>query len=279
MKPILQVEGLHHEYFINGTSHLILQDVTFAVDPGQFVCLIGPSGAGKTTLFNLLAGIIPVQTGSIRVHGQPLGPQQRAIGYMLQKDLLLPWRTILDNVLLGIDVHRRRRTAEDIDRARSYLDRYGLAGYENAYPNQLSGGMRQRVALIRTLMVDPAIILLDEPFSALDYQTRLLLEKEVLDINQREHKTLMLITHDIGEAISLADTIIVLSARPARVKAHHHIYLTLPGSRTPWDARKAPEYQTYFDTLWHELGIDPKGGTGRGSQELSGAQRDQVAEI
>ena len=254
MTAALQVSGLHHGYFNRGQYTEILQDISFSVPKGSFVCIVGPSGAGKTTLFNLLARFMPVQKGTILLDGSADNAQRDKLGYMLQKDLLFPWRTILDNVLLGLDIHRRR-DRRHIERAHEYLRRYGLEGYAHAYPNQLSGGMRQRAALIRTLMIEPSLILLDEPFSALDYQTRLLLENELFEINRREHRTMMLVTHDIGEAISLADRVIVLSHRPAHVKAIHEIHLTISGTRTPWEARKAPEYHTYFDILWQELGL------------------------
>lgn len=258
MKPLLEVENISYRYSAQKEAKDILNKISFSVLPGEFVSLVGPSGAGKTTLFNLLAGLLPLQDGSISLEGEPLSKQRKRIGYMLQKDLLFPWRTILENTLIGVEIHKTNRKSA-IHQAIEYLQRYGLADYANAYPNQLSGGMRQRVALIRTLMVQPHIILLDEPFSAVDYQTRLLLEKELLDICANEHRTMMLITHDIGEAISLGDSVIVLGKSPATVKAKHRIELSFEGSKTPWGARKAPEYQKYFDQIWDELEISTTG--------------------
>lgn len=251
-RPLLEVVNVSFSYGTAPERRSILRQISFEVPEGEFVAVVGPSGAGKTTLFNLLAGLATPDTGFIRLAGKPVADQRRMVGYMLQKDLLFPWRTVLENVLLGVDIHGRPRT-DTLGRAHDYLNRYGLGSHSHAYPNQLSGGMRQRVALIRTLMINPALILLDEPFSALDYQTRLQLEHEMLKICKQEGRTVMLVTHDIGEAISLADRVVVLGDRPTTIKAVHAIRLTLTGEHTPWHARKAPEYPHYFDLIWGEL--------------------------
>jgi ABC-type nitrate/sulfonate/bicarbonate transport system ATPase subunit len=204
-----------------------LQDVTLQVPPHRFVSLIGPSGCGKSTLFNLIAGLLHPTSGQIRVDGGEVAGTAGLVGYMLQKDMLLPWRTVLDNVILGLEVLGVPRRAA-VAAAQPLLERYGLAGFEKHYPRALSGGMRQRVALLRTLLYDREVILLDEPFAALDAQTRLLLQEWLLTLWQDFRKTILLVTHDIDEAIFLSDEIYVMSARPGRIRAHLRVDLPRP---------------------------------------------------
>ena len=197
-----------------------LRDVSLDVEEGEFCSIVGPSGCGKSTLLSALAGLEPLTGGEIAVDGEAVrGPSPR-VGFMPQQDQLFPWRSIWDNVTLGLAV-RGENTPENRQRVRGLLDRYGLAAFGDKRPGQLSGGMRQRCALIRTLAPDPRILLLDEPFSALDYQTRLSVSADIYRIIRQEGKTALLVTHDISEAISMSDRVAVLTRRPARVKAVH----------------------------------------------------------
>ena len=233
-----------------------IQHIDAELRKGEILALVGPSGCGKTTLFNAIAGLIPIQDGQIEVAGVLVEDAHGHVGYMLQKDLLLPWRSVLDNVILGLEVRGMgRREARDI--AMVLVKKYGLEGFENSRPSQLSGGMRQRVALMRTLAFNPDVILLDEPFSALDFQTRLLLQAEVTTIIREQAKSVILITHDIGEAITMADRIIVLTNRPARVKTVHNVNLQKQ-DLDPARFRLQPEFQTMFAKIWSELDL---GGT------------------
>lgn len=248
----VHIDHLSKTYTRGNRRNEVLHDITFTIPKGQFVSIVGPSGGGKTTLFNILAGLLEPSGGRITIAGQPVGATKRQVGYMLQKDLLLPWRTVLENVTVGLEITGMDRKERE-RRALPKLQQYGLGDFIHAYPHEISGGMRQRAALVRTLILDPPIILLDEPFSALDYQTRILLEADLLDICRKEERTMLLVTHDIGEAISLSEVVVVLSHRPARVKAIHTVKLTLDGPRTPLSARQAPEYHQYFNTIWNEL--------------------------
>src|SRR5919206_1599156 len=205
-----------------------LDEVTLQVRPQRFVSIIGPSGCGKSTAFNLIAGLLQPSGGQIQVDGEEVGGTAGLVGYMLQKDMLLPWRTVLDNVVLGLEVLGVPRK-QAVAAAQPLLDRYGLGGFEKHYPRALSGGMRQRVALLRTLLYDREIILLDEPFAALDAQTRLLLQEWLLALWQDFRKTILLVTHDIDEAIFMSDELYVMSARPGRIRKH--VEVTLPRPR------------------------------------------------
>lgn len=230
-----------------------LREINLAVAPGEFVAIVGPSGAGKSTLLSLVAGLIPSTSGEVLIDGRPVSGPSGRIGYMLQHDHLFEWRDVLGNVLIGPEVlgmerARARRTAVQL------LERYGLAGFQHHLPDQLSGGMRQRVALIRTLAINPEILLLDEPFSALDYQTRLTLSDEVAAILRQEGKTTILVTHDIGEAIAMADRVVVLSRRPASIRSEHPIELGSPRP-SPFASRQYSGFNEYFNAIWEELEV------------------------
>ena len=224
-----------------------LKDISFAVAPGEFVAIIGPSGCGKSTLLSLISGLVAPTEGAVLVDGKPVTGPNRKVGYMLQQDYLFEWRTILENALLGAEI-QGLPMAKARERAAQLLTRYGLGQFLNHLPRQLSGGMRQRVALARTLCTEPDIVLLDEPFSALDSQTRLALADEITDILRREAKTVILVTHDIGEAVSMAERVIVLSRRPGQVKSDHAIrFAASNGARpAPMAARNAPEFNGLF---------------------------------
>ncbi|MBR6542366.1 MAG: ABC transporter ATP-binding protein [Anaerotignum sp.] len=245
MGTIVSMQDISLRYHsLNGETHAV-SNFSLSVDHGEFIAIVGPSGCGKSTILSILAGLLPPSSGSFSVNGN--------IGYMLQKDHLLPWRTIEKNALLGLEV-QRNLTPETISYTEHLLEQYGLADFKNHYPSQLSGGMRQRVALIRTLAVKPDLLLLDEPFSALDYQTRLTVSDEIGSIIRKEKKTAILVTHDIAEAISLADRVIVLSKRPASVKAIFPLNLSVQG-HSALQAREAPEFKDYFNIIWKELDV------------------------
>lgn len=229
-----------------------LKDVSFSVEEGEFVAIVGPSGCGKTTMLSLVMGLMEPTFGRILY---PLG--KRPMGYMLQRDHLLEWRTVEKNVLLGLEV-RHLLTEESRQKAVSLLHTYGLGEFVRFKPGQLSGGMRQKVALIRTLALEPEILLLDEPFSALDYQTRLTLGDEVRSIMKQERKTAVLVTHDIGEAVSMADRVLVFSGRPATVQ--DEVIMPFPPEMTPLQRREDPAFQPCFKRIWEGLvGSEGKG--------------------
>ncbi|MFB5084898.1 ABC transporter ATP-binding protein, partial [Symbiobacterium thermophilum] len=230
---------------------------SLAVWPGEFVSIVGPSGCGKSTILSLIAGILRPTAGRVLLDGEPVSGPSRRVGYMLQRDYLFEWRTVTENCLIGPEV-QRQDMARARDRVAGLLRKTGLSAFADAYPDQLSGGMRQRAALVRTLAIDPDILLLDEPFSALDFQTKLTLIDEVWSLLRSEQKTVLLVTHDISEAISMSDRVIVLSRRPGRVKSVHEIRFAGPERPIPFQARSAPEYGGYFHRIWAEL--DPPEG-------------------
>ncbi len=244
---VLRAEGLSLSF----PGVVAFSEISFTLHRREVLAIVGPSGCGKSSLFNVIAGLQAPGEGRVEVLGRPVEGAIGHVGYMLQKDLLLPWRNVLDNVLLGLEVRGVPR-AEAEARARNLIETYGLKGFEKARPATLSGGMRQRVAFMRTLAPDPEVILLDEPFSALDFQTKLLLQREVQSIIRDRAKSAILVTHDIGEAIVMADRVLVLSRRPGRLKSSHVI--TLPAAvRDPVEARRTPEFQAYFDAIWADL--------------------------
>lgn len=230
-----------------------LRRVSFSVREGEFVSLVGPSGCGKSTLLSVIAGLESPSTGQVLVDGDPVTAPSPKIGYMPQKDQLFPWRTIWGNVTLGLEL-RGLNDAAHRERVEDLLERYGLSSFARKTPSQLSGGMRQRCALIRTLATAPRLLLLDEPFSALDYQTRLAVSADIYGIIRQEGKTALLVTHDISEAISLSDRIVVLSRRPACVKGEYEPS-ELAGL-TPMERRDAPAFQRYFNVIWKELDVN-----------------------
>jgi len=250
----LSLRGIRKSFTTKGTTLNVLDGVDIDVAEGGFLSVIGPSGCGKTTVFNIVAGLLAPDAGTLKVDGVAVDNLRGRVGYMMQKDLLFPWRTVLQNVLLGLEL-KKVPAAEARETALEHLNTYGLSGFEHAYPRTLSGGMRQRVALIRTLISDPDILLLDEPFSALDYQTRLYLEGVLIDAVDRQRKTVILVTHDIDEAVALSRHVTVLSGRPTRVKANHAIDLR---ERSPIGARSDPRFAEYFHALCAELDIQTR---------------------
>ncbi len=251
MTNILSIENLSYSYHDTLGETFVLNNVTFNVREGEFLAIVGPSGCGKSTLLSVIAGLINADSGCISVNEHPLASTDKRIGYMLQKDHLLEWKTTYKNIILGLEI-QKRVNSKNLAYINSLIDSYGLRDFVDRYPNELSGGMRQRAALIRTLSLEPDILLLDEPFSALDYQTRLLVSDDICSIIRNEGKTAILITHDIAEAVSTADRVIVFSYRPATV--HNIIDIHLSGdNRSPLSVRNTPEFSHYFNLIWKEL--------------------------
>ncbi len=244
MSHIVELKNVHKSFYTDQQELLVLKNLNLILEKGKILGILGPSGSGKSTILNLLASLIKPTSGQININGD--------IGYMFQRDHLLEWRSIINNITIGLEI-QNKLNANALKKIESLLKKYGLWDFRDYYPHQLSGGMRQRVALIRTLATDPDILLLDEPFSALDYQTRLQVSDDIYKIIKEEHKEAILVTHDISEAISMADQIVILSHRPARVKSTYDIVLTVEGEKTPLTARKAPEFKDYFNILWKEL--------------------------
>lgn len=241
---ILKFDKVSLTYFSDNGETAALKDISFEIDEGEFVSIVGPSGCGKTTILSLISGLIKPTSGTVSIN------ENFKSGYMFQKDHLFEWRTILNNVYLGLEI-THTKTPENIKYVNTLLQKYGLWEFRNKYPNQLSGGMRQRVALIRTMALKPKIMLLDEAFSALDYQTRLTVCDDVLNILKAENITSVLVTHDITEAITMSDKILILSKRPANVTAIYDINLSHFG--TPLQRREHPEISDYFNKIWKEL--------------------------
>ena len=244
MKEVLRFDDVWMHYHSKQGETVALERVSFSVSEGEFVAIIGPSGCGKTTLLSLAAGLLTPTKGSIL-------NEHISFGYMLQKDELFPWRTIEKNIFLPLEI-KGKDTPQNRARAVALAEKYGLKQFLKNYPSSLSGGMRQRAALIRTLALDPDLLLLDEPFSALDYQTRLSVCDDVYQIIRSEQKTALLITHDISEAISVADRIFVLSRRPATVVAEHSLNFS---DAEPLKRRENKEFSRWFEILWKELNV------------------------
>ena len=244
--------GIHFEHIVKKYGdNTIIPDLNLDVKEGEFFTLLGPSGCGKSTLLSLICGLMKPDAGEILLNGIPLKENSPLIGYMLQQDHLLPWRTIWSNILLGPEI-QKNLTPDKKEKAMHLLTDYGLLPFKDKHPNELSGGMRQRAALIRTMVMEPELLLLDEPFSALDYQTRLMVSADIGRIIRHSGITAILITHDLSEAISLADRVIVLSKRPGKVVRNLPISLTLPDDSL-LAARNAPEFHHYFNILWKEI--------------------------
>lgn len=241
MDPVLKVRDVCLSYHTLSGETPALSHISFDLMPGEFLSVVGPSGCGKSTLLNLIAGLIEPECGSIILDRKAVCGNSSTVGYMLQKDHLLEWRSIYKNILLGLEI-RGQLTPDKLAHAEELLHTYGLDRFRNSRPSQLSGGMRQRAALIRTLVLEPELLLLDEPFSALDYQTRLNVSDDIGKILKSSGKPAILVTHDISEAISMADRVLVLSARPATVQKVVDIHLTLE-NRTPLSSRNAPDFK------------------------------------
>lgn len=254
MEKLMEISHVGYSYHTMEGETPALININFTVHKGDFLSIVGPSGCGKSTLLSLLSGLIEPEHGSILLYGQKLFQKgSGTIGYMLQHDHLFEWRTIEKNVLLGLEI-QNRLTPENKEKVMDMLERYGLYKFKDSRPSQLSGGMRQRAALIRTLALEPELLLLDEPFSALDYQTRLTVGDDIGSIIKKEQKTAILVTHDLSEAVSLGSQVLVLSKRPGTVKSM--IPITFPDNLTPLERRNTPEFKDYFNIIWKELNSD-----------------------
>ena len=251
MIPKLEVKDLSYSYHSMDGETKALSNISFSVYAGEFLAVVGPSGCGKSTLLSLICGLLKASEGSVLIDGKPMETGDSKIGYMLQKDHLFEWRTIFSNACLGLEI-QRNLGEEGRERVRRLLETYGLEDFADARPSELSGGMRQRAALIRTLALEPDILLLDEPFSALDYQTRLAVCDDISTIIREQKKTAILVTHDLSEAVSAADRILILTKRPGRVK--DTITIKFPDNAgSPLLRRNCPEFSSYFNDVWKVL--------------------------
>lgn len=247
MKPILELKDVSYSYHTLSGETKALNNISLSVGNGDFISIVGPSGCGKSTLLSLIAGLLIPECGEIIINGSN-------IGYMLQKDHLFEWRTVYKNITLGLEIQKKLTPAKK-ELVNDMLATYGLINFKDAKPSQLSGGMRQRAALIRTLALEPDLLLLDEPFSALDYQTRLEVCDDIGAIIKKEDKTAILVTHDLSEAIAMGDKVVILSKRPGAIKNIVPIELSVK-NRTPMSSRDAPEFKDYFNLIWKELNKD-----------------------
>ena len=256
MREILELRNVSLTYQAENGEIEALRDINFSAREGELISIVGPSGCGKSTLLSIVSGLVEPSRGEVFIAGVPVGGVSDKIGYMLQADNLLDWRNIRSNVLLGLEI-RKTLTKENIEYADNLLEIYGLAEFSDKYPSQLSGGMRQRAALIRTLAIRPELLLLDEAFSALDYQTRLAVSEDVHDILKKENKTALIVTHDIPEGISLADRVVVMTERPGGVKSIHEMIFEdeYAAQLTPLRRRKHSEFSKYFNLIWGELNV------------------------
>ncbi len=246
MQDILRIKNLSKVYHDKNSETIAIKDLNLELHDKEILAIVGPSGCGKSTLLGILAGITNKSSGEIIFNGR------KKIGYMLQTDCLMPWKTVLENALIGLQI-TKQTTKENIKKVNDLLDKYGLHDFKDKYPNNLSGGMRQRVALIRTLATNPDILLLDEPYSALDYQTRLALSDDLYKIIKEEGKSVIIITHDIAEAVSMASRVIVLTKRPCQIKNIYEI--TFKNKGLPTENRKALEFNFYYDMIWRDLDV------------------------
>ena len=253
MKYLVETHNVGMNYQSLNGEITALDNINFAIQDGEFASIVGPSGCGKSTLLSIISGLLSPTSGTVLISREKVTGTSRKIGYMLQKDHLFDWRTIFQNVMLGLEI-RKEVTPEAKVHALELLKTYGLYEFRKKYPNQLSGGMRQRVALIRTLVTDPQILLLDEAFSALDYQTRLVVNDDIYAIIKKENKTAILVTHDISESISMSDRVILLSKRPGTVKNIYKINLGID-NRTPLSSREAPMFPHFFQEIWKGLDV------------------------
>ncbi|WP_067841563.1 ABC transporter ATP-binding protein [Amphibacillus sediminis] len=247
----LKLKDISHYYFNEKHCTHALDHISLSIEEGSFTSLLGPSGCGKTTLLSIIAQLLQPTEGDLLLAGQPLIEQKNLIGYMLQQDYLFPWKTIIDNVCIGPKIRGELNEA-NLNKAKSLLAKVGLDHVASKYPEQLSGGMRQRAALARTLMTDPTILLLDEPFSALDFQTKLDLEVFMIEMLTTYQKTSILVTHDIGEAIAMSDHIYLMKTNPGAI----HLHIKVPDQvrkLSPIEARKHPLYHELFDQIWKEM--------------------------
>lgn len=251
MKPAVQLFHVSQVYVNEQGASLAIDKISLTVEQGEFVSLVGPSGCGKTTILSIIAGLLAPSAGEVRISGTAVNGPNIKVGYMLQQDYLFPWRTIYQNAIIGLEL-TGQLNEQGIDRVVQLLDDMGLNTFRDAYPNQLSGGMRQRVALVRTLATEPDLLLLDEPFSALDYQTKLKLEDLLVRTLKARHKTAILVTHDLSEAIAMSDRVIVLGRNPGTIRKQFYIPERIRAEE-PFRAREQPGFHALFNDIWQQL--------------------------
>lgn len=258
MSKVLEAININKSYATPGGGHItVLNDLNFHANRHEFVSFVGPSGCGKSTLFNIITGLLTPDSGSILLKNrETTGSPSPELGYVLQKDLLFPWRTVMDNVILGLEVQGIAKK-EARARAAELFALYHMEGYEKKYPSQLSGGMRQRVALMRTMVTRPEIILMDEAYKALDYPLKIALETELLSVVKEQHKTVIFITHDIEEAVTLSDRVYVMKARPGEIVQEIHIDLGTDSRLIP-ERRLSPRFNEYYERIWRSIGTQPE---------------------
>ena len=247
---LLSIQGVRKDFLARGKRVLAVEKVDLTIEEGEFVTVVGPSGCGKSTLLNLCVGLLRASSGQILFRGNPIDGICTKIGYVTQKDNLLPWRTLVENVEIGLEIRgvdekTRRRSAEE------WIERVGLKGFEEHYPHELSGGMRQRANIIRTLIYDPELILMDEPFGPLDAQTRIVLQDQLLKLWLTTRKTIIFITHDLVEAITLADRVVLMSSRPGKIKSVEAI--DIPRPRDVFRIHEDPRFRSAYEKLWQQL--------------------------
>ncbi|HEX9444944.1 MAG TPA: ABC transporter ATP-binding protein [Candidatus Binatia bacterium] len=250
MAPLLSLDSVRREFNVRGKKVLALETLDLGIEEGEFVTVVGPSGCGKSTLLNLVVGLLPPSGGRILFRDRAINGINPEIGYVTQKDNLLPWRTLVENVEIALEIRGAEKT-ERRRRAEKLIGDVGLTGFEAHYPHELSGGMRQRANIIRTLIYDPELILMDEPFGPLDAQTRVVLQDQLLKLWRASRKTILFITHDLVEAITLADRVIVMTSRPGRVKRIAAV--PIPRPRDVYQIHMSPEFREVYNTLWQEL--------------------------
>ncbi|RDJ26942.1 ABC transporter ATP-binding protein [Bosea caraganae] len=256
----INFSGVGKTFFVRGTEVQALQPIDLAVRAREFVALVGPSGCGKSTLLNLVAGLLQPSEGSVTYDGKPVQGLNFRVGYMTQKDTLLPWRSAADNIGVSLELHCRSVSkAERAERIAAMVDLVGLSGFENHFPGELSGGMRKRVALARTLIYEPETLLMDEPFGALDAQLKLVMQDQLQRITQDRKMTVLFVTHDLGEAIAIGDRVVVFSGRPGRIRAIRDV--TLPRPRDVFRMRFSEEFSRLHEELWDELKDEVVKGT------------------
>jgi NitT/TauT family transport system ATP-binding protein len=251
MQPSIQLRGVSKRFLTPaGTIYTALRDLTFSVDPGEFCAVVGPTGCGKSTTLGLISGLEPPSDGEVLINGRPLEGIAEGVGYVFQTDAVFPWKSVLENVAAGPRYHGVS-TREARERARDWIARVGLAGFEDRYPHQLSGGMRKRVALAQSLINEPRILLMDEPFSALDVQTRSLMEDELLDLWSTTGASVVFVTHDLEEAIAMSDRVVVLTAGPGTIKGIYKV--DLPRPRKVNEIRFDPRFSHIYEEIWRDL--------------------------
>ncbi len=250
MSTILELKNINLTYHTLKSETQAIANTSLTIDDGEFVSIVGPSGCGKTTILSLICGLLKPTSGEILLDGKPISSVSTNVGYMFQRDNLFEWLTVKQNIMIGPKINHYKNCLS-YEKLKELLTKYGLSDFEKSKPNELSGGMRQRVSLIRTLALNPKVLLLDEPFSALDYQTRLAVQNDIYSIIKSEHKTAILVTHDISEAVSMSDKIVILTKRPGTVK--RILQLDFDKSLTPLERRDNLMFNEYFKVLWEEL--------------------------